>query len=195
MLCKIAKTLSSGQLMAAMAAWIGAIVAILSFLHTRNIWNNQKESARPFITLGEKPGIVKQQGVTYVNIPMINVGVRPAYNLIGKVYIMVGDLKGPPTSEIDFSVANAMPPKATTPWYSDFKWSRNMPPHYIVLVVKYEDQATGEGHREAFYMKWGGVKDGAYDANLLHVSVEEKGEITHYLRQRALLPVQSPESK
>ena len=200
MLSKIAKILSNGQLIAAIAAWIGAIVAVVSLLHTKLVWKKQKESGRPIITLGQKPGIVKQQGVTYLNIPIINVGVRPAYDLIGKIYIMVEDLNEPPASKIDFSVANPIPPKATTPWYSGFKWSRNMLPHYIVLGVKYKDRATRETLREPFYMKWGGVKDGAYDANILHASVEEKERIRNYLKQRSLLQdfedfIQSPEGE
>ena len=185
--CKFLSILSNEKLWAIVAAISGAVAAIAALLtvyHARTTWKEQIESNRPYFTI-MKPGIksLPQSPPYRIQITMENIGVRPACDLVGKIYIIDKNLKSGPQFTFDFSVANEIPAKTPTPWYNDsLLLPKNVPPQYVVFAIKYRDPVVNKSFTQVFFMKWDGVVDGHFYPDFVHVSIEEKQKIKDHLK-------------
>ena len=184
---KIVSILSNEKTWAIVAAISGAIAAIAALLtvyHARIAWKEQIESNRPYFTIA-KPGIkpLPQSPPYRIQITMENIGVRPAYDLFGKIYIINKNLKDGPQFTFDFSVANEISVKTPTPWYNDsLQLPTNVPPQYVVFAIKYRDPVVNKSFAQVFFMKWDGVVNGQFHPDFVHVSIEEKQKIKDHLK-------------
>ncbi len=105
-------------------------------------------------------------------------GVRPAYDLYGKIFIIDKNVIGKPNYSFDFSIADVIPANAPIPWNSDtLLLPRNLPAQYIVLAIEYSDPIVKKILDQIFYMKWNGVIDDKPDSNFVYVSMKEKMKI------------------
>jgi len=184
---KIASILSNEKTWAVVAALSGAVAAIAALLtvyHARTSWKEQTEANRPYFTI-TNPGIkpLPQSPPYRIQITMENIGVRPAYDLFGKIYIVDKNLKSDPQFTFDFSIANEIPTKTPTPWYNDtLRLPTNVSPQYIVLAIKYKDPVVNKFFPQIFFMKWDGVANGQTHPDFVHASKEEKQKIGDHLK-------------
>jgi hypothetical protein len=172
-----------GKIIAPLSGAIAAVAALLTVRHLRATRREQIESNRSYFTI-VNPGIkpLPQSPPYRIQITMENVGVRPAYDLLGKIYIIDKNLRSGPRITIDFSVANEIVAKTPTPWYSDnVQILGDVPPQYIVLAIKYSDPITRESFAQTFFMKWDGVANGQTHPDFVHASIEEKQNIADHL--------------
>jgi len=186
--CKFIISILSNEktwaIVGAISGAVAAIAALFTVYHARSSWKEQIESNRPYFTITE-PGIksLPQSPPYRIQITMENIGIRPAYDLIGKIFIIDKNLESEPRFTFDFSVANEIPPKTPTPWYNDtLRLPKNMPPQYIVFAIKYSDPVINKSFTQVFFMKWDGVVNGVFDPNFVHVSIEEKQKIKDHLK-------------
>lgn len=177
-----------GTIFAGIAAYRAAKAAKGSLDHAKIEWEQQKMFNAPFIIV-EAPGIkATEQSPPYeIRITFVNSGHRPAHDLYGKIYLMTRELENKPLYEIDFSLANAVPPKWPNPWYTDIRLSENVPPLYIVVAIRYKDPPAGTTSNDFIYMKWDGVVKGKFRANFVHAAYQEKQKIMKYLNKNCLL--------
>ena len=184
---KITSILSNEKtwaIVAAVSAAIAAIAASVTVYHATITWKEQIESNRPYFTIA-KPGIkpLPQSPPYRIQITMENIGVRPAYDLFGKIYIINKNLKDGPQFTFDFSVANEISVKTPTPWYNDsLQLPTNVPPQYVVFAIKYRDPVVNKSFAQVFFMKWDGVVNGQFHPDFVHVSIEEKQKIKDHLK-------------
>lgn len=184
---KIASILSNEKTWAVVAAISGAVAAIAALLtvyHARTAWKEQIGANRPYFTIAN-PGIklLPQSPPYRIQITMENIGVRPAYDLFGKIYIIDKNLKSDPQFTFDFSIANEIPHETPTPWYNDtLQLQTNVPPQYIVLAIKYKDPVVNKSFPQIFFMKWDGVTNGQAHPDFVHVSKAEKQKIGDHLK-------------
>ncbi|MBO8129934.1 MAG: hypothetical protein H0Z29_00265 [Candidatus Marinimicrobia bacterium] len=184
---EIVKILSNEKTWAIVAAISGAIAAIAALLtvyHARIAWKEQIGSNRPYFTIAE-PGIkpLPQSPPYRIQITMENIGGRPAYDLLGKIYIINKNLKSGPQFTFDFSVANEIPVKTPTPWYNDsLQLPTNVPPQYIIFAIKYRDPVIDRSFTQVFFMKWDGVINGQTHPDFVHVSKNEKEKIADHIK-------------
>jgi len=185
--CTFLSVLSNEKIWAIVAAISGAVAAIAALLtvyHARITWREQIESNRPYFTI-MKPGIkpLPQSPPFRIQITMENIGVRPAYDLMGKIYIIDKNLKRGPQFIFEFSVANEIPTKTPTPWYNDsLLLPKNVSPQYVVFAIKYTDPVVKKSFAQAFFMKWDSVVNGRFYPDFVHVSIEEKLKIKEHLK-------------
>ncbi len=163
----------------ALSGAVTSIAALFIVIYTMTTWKEQIESNRPYFTI-TKPGIIQlQQGPWHrLQITMENIGVRPAYDLYGKIFIMDKNLISEPRFAFELSIANEIPAKIPTPWHNDsLRLSTNIPPQYIVLAIEYSDPILKKSFDQIFYMKWNGVTEGQPDSNFVYMSIDEKMKI------------------
>ena len=112
---------------------------------------------------------------------MINIGIRPAYDLIGKIIIIDKELRDEPLATFDFSVANEIPTQTPTPWYTDgVQLPSDVSPQYIMLAIKYSDPILKQSFSQVFFMKWDGAVKGRTQPDFVHVSKEEKQKVAEH---------------
>ena len=163
----------------ALSGAVTSIVALFIVIYIITTWKEQIESNRPYFTI-TKPGIIKLPQSTRhrIQITMENIGVRPAYDLYGKIFIMDEKLRSEPQFALELSIANEIPAKTPTPWHDEsLQLSKNVPPQYIVLAIEYSDPILKKSFDQTFYMKWNGVIEGQPDSNFVYVSMDEKLKI------------------
>lgn len=171
-------------IVATISGAIAAIAALLTVYQASSSSKEERESKRPYFTLSA-PGIkpLPQSPPFRIQLTMNNIGVHPAYDLIGKVLIMEKSLTNPPAFTFDFSVANEIPAETPTPWYNDALYlPANVPPHYVVLAIKYYDPILKRFFTQMFFMKWDGVINGQTQPDFVHVSKEEKSKLFNHLK-------------
>ena len=170
-------------IVAAVSGAIAAIAALLTVYQASSSSREERESRRPYFTLAA-PGIkpLPQSPPFRIQITMENIGVDPAYDLIGMIFFVEKSLTKPPEFTFNFSIANDIPSKTPTPWYNDdLVLPANVPPHYIVLGIKYYDPILKKSFAQVFYMKWAGVSNGQTYPDFVHVAIEDKKPIFEHL--------------
>lgn len=168
------------------APWtaFSAVVALISVFVVRGSIRDRIASERPYLIL-EQPGIkaLPDSPPYRVRITLINQGVRPALDLVGRLFFIQQDFEGRPM-QLSFSIANAIPSKSPTPYYNDsLQLGNEVPPMYIVLSVKYRDPLTNGSYPQQFFMKWGGVQNGKTHPDFVHTTLEEKSKISAALEE------------
>lgn len=185
---KIFALLTSSEVLAVISSISGAIAAVSAMFavyQTRTSLKDDRESNRPYFTIAA-PGIkqLPQSPPFRIMIGMENIGRHPAQELVGKILMLEKSLSRQPTFTFDFSVANDIPTGTPTPWYNDtVVLPPNVPPQYIVLVIKYRDPILKKDFAQAFFMRWDGVNIGATHPDFVHVSMEEKMTLGKHLHK------------
>jgi hypothetical protein len=92
-------------------------------------------------------------------------------------------LEVPPDSVVDLSISNEIPSNSPTPWYYDnLNLPENMPPKFIVVVIRYNDPILEKKFDQQYYMKWHGVNNGVTHPDFVHTSIEESDRLLKYLK-------------
>ena len=94
----------------AISCAVASIAALFVVINTRAIWREQIESNRPYLAIIDSGIVQLPKSTQYrMQITIQNVGVRPAYDLYGKIFLIEKDLKSEPIFTFDFSIANEIP--------------------------------------------------------------------------------------
>ena len=181
---KIVKIISNEKtwaIIAVLSGTVASISALLIVLNVRATWKEQIEYNRPYFTITKQCINRLQQSPQYrMQFTLENIGVRPAYDLYGNIFVLDKNLKGKPNYRFDLSIADEIPARISIPWYSDnIILPGNLPAQYIVYAIEYRDPILKKYFDQIFYMKWNGVIEGNPDSNFVHVSIEEKMKIAN----------------
>ncbi len=158
---------------------VSAVAALATVWHARNASAEARNAGRPYFLL-EAPGFKAQQPPPGFRLllPLKNIGARPAIRVEGRIYIATKSEPSEVVLDQNFAIGNAVPPNSLTPWYNDdVHLPLNTPPHFVLLGIEYVDPMTGVRHRQPFYMRWDGVKNGATQPDFVHVTHHERSEI------------------
>lgn len=111
---------------------------------------------------------------------MVNIGIDPACDLEGKVFVVDSDLSAPPKWTIDFSMGNDLANQIPAPWGNDtVTLGREAPAFYVVMAIKYWDRRHTQ-HDQDFFTRWEGVREG----NVLgfrHATKEQREQLRKHL--------------
>lgn len=180
------------QLVVTVATVVFACTALVTVFITISSWRAQREAARPYLTFKESPVVDLKNGVT-IDFKFQNVGEHPATNLWSKTFVMAQTLNAPPVLTWEHSLVNDIPKNTSTtlvitPDASQFNAQQaNIPPHYVVVFLKYEDPIIHKSYTQAIYLRWNGVKD-AQAQPIFHVEVQEKDNILKYFQTQKIKP-------
>ncbi len=130
----------------AISGSIASIAALFVVINTRAIWREQIETNRPYFAIIESGIVQLPKSSRYrLQITIENIGVRPAYDLYGKVFLIEKDLKREPSYTFDLSIANEILANIPNPWYNDsLRFSADVPPQYIVTAIEYSGPCIKE---------------------------------------------------
>lgn len=175
--------------LSAVAAMVAALAALYTIRMAIEAAKAERLSRRAYFTIS-KPGIkqIPNSPPFRIQITLENVGSNPAEDLTGKILFIDHSLKKTPDSQVDLSVANEIPSHSPTPWYYDeLVLPENMPPKFIVVLIKYNDPIINKYYPQQFYMKWHGVKNGVTHPDFVHVSKTEKDNLIEYIENQNYL--------
>lgn len=179
---EIEMLLANGNFWAAISSIGGSVSAIAAFII---VWNSRQankealEALRPYFML-EAPGIKQLPGSPpfRVLLTLKNIGGRVANNLDGRIYIVDNQPNSRPILDLAFSVANDIPPQSPTPWYNDtLQLAAQLPPHYVILGIRYQDHIMNRKLKQLFCMRWDGVNNGIFQPDFVHISSSEYKQI------------------
>lgn len=154
------------------------MAAAYAAFQVHKIQKDSQAALRPFFVIKE-PGIKPLQNSPSfrIQITMINEGGRPAKNLEYELVLQPEANIKKPAIEISGSLGVPVPVGSDTPWYNDtFVPSQNEPPHLVFLGLRYGDVALKGTYKQAFLMRWHGVKDGKMEPDFVYTSVEDVRE-------------------
>lgn len=180
-IAQIVRNEKTWTIIAVFSGTVASISALLIVLNLMATWKEQIESNRPYFTITKRSIIQLPQSPQYhLQFIIENIGVRPAYDLYGKIFIIDKNVLGKPNYSFDFSIADVIPANAPIPWNSDtLLLPRNLPAQYIVLAIEYSDPIAKKILDQIFYMKWNGVIEDKPDSNFVYVSMKEKMKIVN----------------
>lgn len=174
--------LTNGNFWAAISAIGGSVSAIAALMTVRNSRQASKEALdalRPYFAL-EAPGIkqLPSSPPFRVLLTLKNIGGRVANNLEGRIYIVDNQPNSRPVLDLAFSVANDIPPQSPTPWYNDtLQLAAQLPLHYVILGISYQDPIMNQPLKQLFCMRWDGVSNGVFHPDFVHISSAEREQI------------------
>ena len=104
-----------------------------------------------------------------------NIGGRSASQLFGKVYIFKKNSPYDCTYDFDISSANSIAPNVEYSWhYEHPDVNTNLPPHWVIIGIKYSDPITKSDYSEIFYCQWEGIKNDILYSNISSVTIPKK---------------------
>lgn len=160
----------------AIAALAAMIAVILTFLSNKQ----ERKSKRPYFTLKE-PGFKRIDNGSRLQVTFINCGMHPAKQFKGELKFIEENFQNENNIKID--VVNDIPADLPTPYYDDnIVLEKNMPVHFIYCKISYEDPILHKDFEQEFFMKWGGVQNGSYQPDFVHMNSDEKKDVETYLR-------------
>lgn len=161
---------------AAFSTAIAAVAAFFAVYQTHTIWTERLESERPYLVI-EKP-LMKQilQSNKYMFVfDLKNIGGRSASQLFGKVYLFKKNSPYDCTYDLNISSANSIAPNvAYSSHYEDSDFNTNLPPHWVIVGIKYSDPITKTDYSEIFYCQWEGIKNDLLYSDISSVTIPEK---------------------
>jgi hypothetical protein len=165
-------------LLTVLTAAISAWASCQSVTHSYNIWQEQKQASRPYISL-TKPFLT--QSPLAFQFEYQNVGVRPAVDLKLDLMIFDQSLQSDSVSHNKTSSANEVSVGTPTIWtISINQASAPIAPVFLVLTLEYYDPIVERNYYQYYFLKWGGLHDGAPELRLSLASLEERDRIMGY---------------
>jgi len=80
-----------------------------------------------------------------------------------------------PTYDLDISSANSIAPNVEYSWhYEHPDVNTNLPPHWVIIGIKYSDPITKSDYSEIFYCQWEGIKNDILYSDISSVTIPEK---------------------
>ncbi|MFC1485929.1 hypothetical protein ACFL55_02765 [Candidatus Latescibacterota bacterium] len=162
MILNVLKSEKFSTVIIALSCAVASIAALFVVINTRALWREQIESNRPYLAIiGSGIAQLPESTQYRIHITIQNVGVRPAYDLYGKIFLIETDLESEPTNIFDLSISNEIPANVPNLWYNDtLRLSADIPPQYIIAAIEYSDPVLKKSFSQTFYMKWNGIEEG-----------------------------------
>lgn len=172
------------SIIATVATAVLAITALITVYITISAWREEREANRPYFTFRESPSVVMDEALDF-EIRFTNVGEHPAINLWSKSVVFNSDLTSQPTAIDEYALVNDIPQNASATLLIALEKLDNqakignIPPHFVVIVLRYEDPIIDKNFEQIIYIKWNGMKKGDI-LSTNHAEEEEKKNIIEY---------------
>lgn len=174
------------QFIVTLATVVFACTALVTVFITISSWRAEREAARPYMTFKESPVVDLKSGLT-MELKFLNVGEHPATNLKSKTFLMEQALNAPPVFTWQHSLVNDIPKDTSTtlviaPQANQINPNQlNIPAHYLVVFLTYDDPIVTKTYAQAIYLRWNGVNAGNTQP-IFHIEVEERNNILNYFK-------------
>ncbi|MHB1653120.1 MAG: hypothetical protein ACYCVD_11675 [Desulfitobacteriaceae bacterium] len=178
------------SLIVTIATVVFACTALVTVIITITSWKEEREAARPYLTFKDSPAIDLKNGVDF-ELKFTNVGDHPATNLWSKTLVMEQGLQSKPIFVWQHSLVNDIPKNTVTSLLISIDKNvlnpnqMNINPHYIVVLLKYEDPLIRKLYAQAIYLKWNGVIGGNLQP-IFHAEVEDRDKLLKYFETNKL---------
>ncbi len=178
------KALKWTGILAAIATTVLAITALVTVYVTVSAWKEERESARPYLSLKESPKIEPAESLNFEFI-FNNVGVHPATNMVSKTLVFNDNLAEQPIHNDEFDLVNEIPKDNSSGLLISLDKkdldpaSKNTNPYFIVIRLGYYDPVLKERYNQIVFLKWNGIKNGKIQP-IMHVRAVEKVKILEY---------------
>lgn len=179
-------------IVATIATTILAITSLITVYITVTAWKEEREAFRPYLTVKESPRVDLKNGVNF-ELRFTNSGTHPASNLSSKSLVFDQALAQEPIHHDEFDLANEIPNNTSSSLVIgiDEKLINakqiDITPLFIVVDLQYDDPILNKSYNQIIYLKWNGVINGVPQP-MVHVRVEEKTQITDYLKKFRIDP-------
>ena len=178
------------SILATLGTTVLAISSLITVYVTITAWREEREAARPYLTVKESPRVDMGEGVSF-EIKFTNSGVHPASNLSSKSLVFAQDLAHDPVHHEEFDLANEIPNNNVSSLVInlDPQDQANAPttPVYIVVDLQYSDPILSKDFNQTIYLKWNGISKGQPQP-VAHVQVMERDKILQYFKNKHIDP-------
>lgn len=178
------------SLIATIATAVLAITALVTVYITISAWREEREANRPYFTFKESPQVIINQSPDF-EIQFTNVGEHPAVGLWSKSLVFDAGLKEKPIAQDEYALVNDIPKNASATLLISLdslaKQAKegNVGPHFIVIMLRYDDPIIDERFEQTLYIKWSGIKGGEM-LPTNHAEENEKQIIIKYFEQNKI---------
>jgi len=178
---------SQAGLIATIATAVLAITALITVYITISAWKEEREANRPYFTFKESPAVLLNDSPEF-EIVFTNVGEHPAVNLWSKSVVFNAELKTKPVALDEYALVNDIPKNAFATLLIGLEELKtqtdegNVDPHFVVIVLKYEDPIIDEYFEQKLYIKWNGMEN-KKRLSTTHAQEDEKQKIVQYFSQ------------
>lgn len=178
------------DIIATIATTVLALTALITVYLTVAAWKVQQETARPYFILKESPK-VDLGNVLSFELKFTNVGMHPAVNLSSETIIFDDRLNGKPIHHDESAIVNEIPKDSSSSLVMTIPSEEINPKqvsidaHYVVVDLQYADPILNKSYSQSIYMKWNGMQEEKIQP-IVHVRVEEKGQIDDYLLKNGI---------
>lgn len=161
-----------------------AITALITVYITISGWKEEQEANRPYFTFKEAPEVILSDSPEF-EIEFTNVGEHPAVSLWSKCVVFSSDLESKPIAVDEYALVNDIPKNASATLLIELDALKEevqkgkVPPHYIVIALKYEDPIINKSFIQNIYIEWSGMENGKALATN-HAEEEERKQINSY---------------
>lgn len=161
-----------------------AITALITVYITISAWREEREANRPYFTFRDSPAVMMEDSLNF-EIRFTNVGEHPAVNLWSKSVVFNSDLSSQPTAIDEYALVNDIPQNASATLLITLEKLKteaqngNVPPHFVVIVLRYEDPIIDKNFEQIIYIQWNGMEDREI-LSTNHAEEEEKRKIIEY---------------
>ncbi len=175
------------SLIATVATAVLAITALITVYITISAWREEREANRPYFTFKESPQVVVNQSPEF-EIKFTNVGEHPAVGLWSKSLVFNANLKEKPIAEDEYALVNDIPKNASATLLIGLERLKKLTkeetvdPHFIVIVLRYDDPIIDKKFEQTLYIKWSGINKGEI-LSTNHAEEDEKQTIIQYFEQ------------
>ncbi|UWG98844.1 hypothetical protein LPY66_08670 [Dehalobacter sp. DCM] len=184
------KQINYSNVIATIGTSILAITALITVYITVSAWSEEREANRPYFTFKDSPSVELKESPVF-EIQFTNVGEHPAVGLWSKSVVFSTDLKEHPITVDEYALVNDIPKNAYATLMISLNGLKNketvgeIKPHFIVIVLKYEDPIINQRFDQTLYIKWNGVQNGENLATV-HAEAYEKTMILEYFKENKI---------
>lgn len=178
------------SIIATVATAVLAITALITVYITVSAWREQREANRPYFTFQESPKVVASETLDF-EIRFTNVGEHPAINLWSKSVVFSSDLQSQPIAVDEYALVNDIPQNASATLLITLDKLKeeakvgNVPPHFVVIVLRYEDPIIDKYFEQTIYIQWNGIENGEI-LPTNHAEEDEKKKIIDYFNNNSI---------
>lgn len=181
------KSVNYSNIIATIATSILAVTALITVYITVSAWSEEREANRPYFTFKDSPSVTLKESPEF-EIQFTNVGEHPAVGLWSKSIVFSTDLKQRPITVDEYALVNDIPKNAYATLLMSLKGLENkeksgeIPPYFIVIILKYEDPIINQRFEQTLYIKWNGMQKGE-NFSTVHAEAAEKAMILEYFKK------------
>jgi hypothetical protein len=177
-------------MIATVATAVLAVTALITVYITVTAWKEEREANRPYFTFQDSPQVVNHESPEF-EIKFTNVGEHPAVSLWSKSVVVNADLQDKPIAMDEYALVNDIPKNASATLLIGLDALQkqtaqgNVPPYFLVIMLRYEDPIIDEKFEQVLYIKWNGIEEGRLLATT-HAEEVEKQMIINYFKRNKI---------